>query len=168
MNRRSALLGICAAAGAAAIGEASAPTPKHFLDSISSEEIERIIRYSLGDQAWNRFRNRVSYEGRKARNLSRIERRGENSVLWRGIVTEQLPESLLAHDHTAPNRRGRDVQVYKMREPLLWQGVELPAGSKILIDSRCPDDLANCGGEVIQTPKGIRAHVWPKAGAENV
>lgn len=172
MNRREALLGVIAVS-ATALSEDATDANGHFLDSISSEDIERILR-EIDFNLWKKFRNKIMALKLREKKRAKQEARGKNIILWRGLVTDDSlirilghdENAILQHDHHGTNARRREVESYHVIEPCNWQGIDIPVNTKVLLDARCLPfgvwEDKPFGGEILQTPKGIRVHIWPK------
>ncbi len=169
MDRRNMLRSILPAVGASAI----IASEGHWLDAWSSQDIEHVLR-GLGH--YQVFRSAARRCRRQQAAARRRESRTENVVIWRGLVTSlpviapfsrlPIPGIIEPVDEmrTVESRR-RDVEIATIQaDGITWQGYDLPAGTRILIDSRVRDMPSL--GEIIDTPHQRRVHIWPSPKAE--
>jgi hypothetical protein len=168
MNRRKVLLGLLATVPATP-GLASAVIDHvsgHWLDSVSSQDIESAVKQMPdGDEIWRQFRLSLGRLRRRSQARRRREQRTDNIVLWRGIVTDDLPTEITERLSEVKSAR-RDVLIAHVNAPFVWQGETLYPGSTVLVDSRLTSGIAGALGEVIETPhKGRRLHIWPASRA---
>lgn len=131
----------------------------HWLDRWTSQEISEIIE-EIG--ATRHFRAAIQRRARKIKQQRRRDQRAANYVLWRGQVTENLP--LLTWREVTRGTRSRaakpDIRIGDLGVPLTWHGVDLPVGTRLVVDLDCPSSVIGSTAEIVSTPHGIRVHVW--------
>jgi len=159
MNRREMLTHIASAV----MAPLSVPQPKHWMDTLSSHEIEALCAEA---GVWDQIKHARNRQWRDSRRRRQQERRAGNVVLWRGRLTEGLP-GLVWRDVVSSRR---DVRVATVTAPFALMSYAIPLGARVLVDSRVRDAIIGARAEIIETPHGIRVHVWPtpeiiKAGA---
>ena len=107
------------------------------------------------------FQREIQRLKRQHAATARREKRVENVVLWRGVITDPLPEATFRP--VARGTRSRtakaDIRIADLGAAATWQGIALPRGSRLLLDSRA-GEVVGSQGEIIETPKGVRAHIW--------
>jgi hypothetical protein len=164
MNRREMFASLT---GGALAPPSDPPAKGDWLYNYSASEIWQAVDAAGFRKDFERELRRIA---RHASARKRREARTENTVIWKGRITEELPDNLrfrAVRRGTRSQSATPDVRIVSLPESITWMGHDLPAGSRVLIDHAAPDaagSLIGCTAEVMDTPLKRRVHIWRSTG----
>lgn len=136
------------------------PAETNWLSQYSDQEILSAIQAADALAAVRRELQRIK---RAAKRAKRQERRVGDEIIARGVVTEPLPTATWRDVARGTRSRTRRmaIRIADLGAPVTWAGVDLPRGTRLLVDHGVGADEVGARFEVVQPMDGVmRVHVW--------